>query len=85
MHCKILRHTNVPLTLVVARARYNHRLRYEALLRRAKRLHRCGPRLTPTDGCGSVGLVLLGPRQVLDAEDVFRSSRKERSRVRTIG
>ena len=85
MHCIVLSHADVPLTLVVARARYNHRLRYEALLRRAKRLHRCGPRLAPGDGSGSVGLILLGPRQVLDAEDVLRSSRKERSRVCTIG
>ena len=85
MHRVVLSHANVPLTLVVAWAWYNHRLRYEALLRRAKRLHRCGPRFAPTDGRGSVGLVLLGPRQVLDAKDVLRASRKKRRRVCTIG
>ena len=84
MHCIVLRHANMPLALVVARARHNHRLRHEALLRCAKRLHCCRPGLAPTDSRGSVCLIFLRPWQVLNAKDVLRSSRQECGRVCTV-
>ena len=85
LHCKVVSHAVMPLTLVGARAWHRLWRASEAFLGGAKRLHCCGPGFATAHRCWSICLVILRTRDILNSEDVLWSSWHERCSVGSIG